>query len=115
MSNETEPTKKRPLYRRLLPATVAGKAALWTTLALLLILAAVWTLRLFGSQSVRLSHAMTVPRMIIEFALVVIIPIVLYWGIRRWNQVIQGEFPDIDRAWQAGPPEHVSAVSHGER
>ncbi|MCO8120407.1 hypothetical protein NHH03_01565 [Stieleria sp. TO1_6] len=102
MSNETPPTKKRRFFRRLLPSSVAGSAALWTALALVLILAAVWTLRLFGSQSVRLSHAMTIPRMIIEFALVVIIPIVLYWGIRRWNQVIQGEFPDIDRAWQAG-------------
>ncbi len=34
--------------------------------------------------------------------LVVVIPICVYWGVRRWNQVIDGEFPDIDKAWSAG-------------
>lgn len=102
MSNEPPPAKKLPLHRRFLPTTIAGKAAVTTALLLTAVLLVVWILRLFGSDSVRLIHAVSVPHMIIEFALVVLIPIVLYWGIRRWNQVIEGEYPEIDRAWEAG-------------
>ena len=102
MSDEQPPEKKKPLYRRLLPTTVAGKAAATTTLVLLLLLIVVWVLRAFGPQSVRLEHAVSVPQMVVEFLLVFLIPVVLYWGIRRWNQVVVGEFPDIDRAWESG-------------
>ena len=103
MSNEPPPEEvKKPWYRRIFPTSVAGKAALATAIALILILFGVWMLRLFGPESVRLRHAMTVPRMLVEFALAVVIPLVLYWGIRRWNQVIEGAYPDIDRAWEAG-------------
>ncbi|QEG01448.1 hypothetical protein Mal15_55240 [Stieleria maiorica] len=102
MSNEPSPEKKLPLHRRFLPTTLAGKSATVTALALVVILIVVWIFRLFGSQSVRLIHAVSPLHIAIEFALVILIPLVLYWGIRRWNQVIEGEFPDIDRAWEAG-------------
>ncbi|WP_182869773.1 type VI secretion protein IcmF/TssM N-terminal domain-containing protein [Rhodopirellula sp. JC639] len=102
MSNEPSPEKKLPLHRRFLPTTLAGKSAAVTALVLVVILVVVWIFRLFGSQSVRLIHAVSPLHIAIEFALVILIPLVLYWGIRRWNQVIEGEFPDIDRAWEAG-------------
>ncbi|MCA9135258.1 MAG: hypothetical protein KDB00_00830 [Planctomycetales bacterium] len=102
MSTDSPPPKKLPLHRRFLPTTIAGKAAATAALLLTAILVMVWMLRLFGSDSVRLSHAVSVTHMIIELALVVMIPVVLYWGIRRWNQVIEGEYPEIDRAWEAG-------------
>ncbi|QDV83836.1 type VI secretion protein IcmF/TssM N-terminal domain-containing protein [Planctomycetes bacterium TBK1r] len=102
MSNEPPPEKKLPLHRRFLPTTLAGKSAAVTALALVILLIIVWIFRLFGSQSVRLIHAVSMTHIVIEFALVILIPVVLYWGMRRWNQVIEGEFPDIDRAWEAG-------------
>lgn len=104
MADETpkQPKPKRPWYRRIVPQTVAGRTAIATAVVLAITLIVVWLLRLFGPQSVRLSHAMTVPRMLIEVALTVAIPWTLYWGLSRWNQVIEGVFPDIDRAWQAG-------------
>ncbi|QDV42169.1 hypothetical protein Enr13x_20120 [Stieleria neptunia] len=102
MSNEPPPEKKLPLHRRFLPTTLAGKSAAVTALALVILLIVVWTFRLFGSQSVRLIHAVSLTHIVIEIMLVILIPVVLYWGMRRWNQVIEGEFPDIDRAWEAG-------------
>jgi hypothetical protein len=108
MSNEPaektdSPAKERPgLISRLIPGTVAGKTALATAVILLMTLIAVWVYRRFGPDSVRLHHAISWGQMLLEFALVVIIPAVLYWGVRRWNQVIEGVYPDIDRAWQAG-------------
>ena len=102
MSNEPPPEKKLPLHRRFLPTTLAGKSAAVTALALVVLLILVWIFRLFGSQSVRLIHAVSLTHIVIEIALVILIPVVLYWGMRRWNQVIEGEFPDIDRAWEAG-------------
>nr|WP_143548047.1 type VI secretion protein IcmF/TssM N-terminal domain-containing protein [Rhodopirellula sp. SM50] len=102
MSNEPPPEKKLPLHRRFLPTTLAGKSAAVTALALVILLILVWIFRLFGSQSVRLIHAVSMTHIVIEIALVILIPVVLYWGMRRWNQVIEGEFPDIDRAWEAG-------------
>ncbi len=102
MSNESPPAKKRSLLSRLVPRSVAGKTALATALVLVPTLVVVWTIRRFGTQSVTHAHAITWTRMAIELALVVIIPTVLYWGLRRWNQVIEGVYPDIDKAWQAG-------------
>lgn len=106
MSNEASaesPAKpKRRLRDRLLPKTIVGKATWVTAVVLTITLLVVWSLRIFGPDSVRLVHAMTWPRGIVEFALVVIIPIVVYRGLNRWHQVIEGEYPDIDRAWEAG-------------
>ncbi len=93
---------KRRLRDRLIPATAAGKAALLTAIVLVTTLAVVWSLRAFGPDSVRLMHAMTWPRMLAEFVLVVCIPIAVYWTLRRWHHAIEGEYPDIDRAWEAG-------------
>lgn len=104
MSNEPppEPQKKRGFFYRWVPASVAGRTAVATFLVLLLTLIVVWVLRRFGPQSVPSTHAITPLRMLIEFALVLVIPAVLYWGLRRWHQVIEGVYPDIDQAWQKG-------------
>lgn len=106
MSNEpaekTDAPAEPGLLGRLIPRSVAAKTAVTTAIILLLTLIAVWTYRRFGPDSVRLNHAITWGQMLVEFALVFIIPTVLYWGVRRWNQVIEGVYPDIDKAWQAG-------------
>lgn len=105
MSDEAAATPAKPKRRlrdRLVPRTVVGKATLVTSLVLVITWIAVWMLRLFGPESVRLMHAMTWPRILAEVTLVIVIPIVLYWGLNRWHQVIEGEYPDIDRAWEAG-------------
>lgn len=99
-SNET--TKKQPLRRRLLPKTVAAKATFFAALALGVLLIVVWILRLFGPESVSVAHGISLWHLLGELSLAVIIPIVLYFAIRRWNQSVDGQFPDIDRDWEAG-------------
>ncbi|MCC9603433.1 hypothetical protein LOC67_23030 [Stieleria sp. JC731] len=105
MSNAATPEekpKRKRWYRRLTPQTVAGRAAFFTSLVLWIVLIVVWCLRLFGVDSVRVAHSISVAHAFGEVALAIVIPIVLYFGIKRWNRVIEGEFPDIDRAWEAG-------------
>ncbi len=101
--NAEPPTKpKRRLRDRVIPRTTAGKATAVTALVLTITLAVVWSVRAFGPDSVRWMHAMTWPRMLTEFSLVVCIPIAVYWTLRRWHRAIEGEYPDIDHAWEAG-------------
>ncbi|MEO1618408.1 MAG: hypothetical protein AAFV88_21325, partial [Planctomycetota bacterium] len=102
MSDEEKKPPKRKWFRRLVPRTVAGKTAVVTALVLVTTLVVVWSLRIFGPESVRLRHAMTASRMAVELALTAAIPWALYLGLSRWNQVIEGVYPDVDRAWQAG-------------
>src|SRR6056297_2303816 len=102
MSSETPPNAKRGFFARLVPPTVAGKTAWVTFLVLLLTIIAVWITRRWGPQSVAPGDAITWTRMLLEFLLVLLIPMVLYAGIKRWNQVIEGLYPDIDQAWEAG-------------
>jgi len=102
MSNEAAPKKKRRFFSALVPRTVAGKTAVITWFVLLLMLVAVWTMRRLGPESVSHSHAITWTRMMAEALLVLAIPVVLYVGILRWSQVIEGLYPDIDKAWQVG-------------
>ncbi|MEM6468438.1 MAG: type VI secretion protein IcmF/TssM N-terminal domain-containing protein [Planctomycetota bacterium] len=103
MSDEEskEPPKRR-WYRRILPRTVAGRTAVVTALVLIATLVTVWSIRAFGPDSVSLRHAMTFTRMAVELALTAAIPWAIYLGLSRWNQVIEGVYPDVDRAWQAG-------------
>ncbi|OYP35804.1 type VI secretion protein IcmF/TssM N-terminal domain-containing protein [Rhodopirellula sp. MGV] len=104
-ATETEtktPPKKRRFLSWLFPKTIAGKAALFTSVVLWTLLAIVWVIRLFGADSVRVAHSIRAFHAIAEILLVTLIPVVLYYGIKRWNRVIEGEFPDIDRAWEAG-------------
>ena len=99
---KSESPKKKSWRRRLIPQTSAGTAAALTALSLVLLLSAVWMLRLFGPDGVGVSHGIGFLHASGEFALVAAIPLVLYWGLRRWNQSVDGQYPEIDRAWEAG-------------
>ncbi|MEO1527603.1 MAG: type VI secretion protein IcmF/TssM N-terminal domain-containing protein [Planctomycetota bacterium] len=94
--------KKKPWRRRVLPQTSAGKASSFAAIALLSLLIVVWLLRLFGPDGVNVVHGIGLLHAFGEIALAALIPMVLYWGLRRWNQSTEGQFPDIDRAWEAG-------------
>ena len=105
MANETQSKdapKKEPWRRRILPKTAAGKASTFAALAVTFLLTVVWLLRLFGPDAVNVAHSIGLIHTLAEIALAMIIPVVLYWGIRRWNQSVEGQYPDIDRAWEAG-------------
>ncbi|MGI9459073.1 MAG: type VI secretion protein IcmF/TssM N-terminal domain-containing protein [Pirellulales bacterium] len=107
MANEspTEPKKnkpKKPFLRRLLPQSTAGWTACFTAFVLFTTVMVVWLVRRYQPDSVAPPHAISLGRMVAEVSLVLVIPIFVYWGVRRWNQVIDGEFPDIDKAWSAG-------------
>ncbi|MEM0924938.1 MAG: type VI secretion protein IcmF/TssM N-terminal domain-containing protein [Planctomycetota bacterium] len=102
MTDEESKKPKRRWIQRCIPRTVASRTAVVTAIALFTTLIVVWSLRAFGIESVRLRHAMTLPRMAAELGLTLAIPWALYLGLSRWNQVIEGVYPDVDRAWQAG-------------
>lgn len=103
MANESKNAEpKKPFLRRLLPQSTAGWTACFTAVALFITVMVVWFVRRYQPDSVAPPHAISLGRMISEVILVVVIPICVYWGVRRWNQVIDGEFPDIDKAWSAG-------------
>lgn len=103
MANESKnPEPKKHFLRRLLPQSMAGWTACFTAVVLFITVMMVWLVRRYQSDIVAPPHAISLLRTVAEVMLVVVIPICVYWGVRRWNQVIDGEFPDIDKAWSAG-------------
>ncbi|MDM4014716.1 type VI secretion protein IcmF/TssM N-terminal domain-containing protein [Roseiconus lacunae] len=101
-TDATDQPKKKRFYHRFWPTTIAGKSACLASFALWALWFTIWMVRLFGDESVRVAHSISFVHGATEVLLAILIPVVLYFGIRRWNRVIEGEFPDIDRAWEAG-------------
>ena len=100
-----EASEKKPgLFKRIVRAPWGlSQAALvsWlTAIALLVIVIADWCF-FFGLDD-NVHSALGWPRMLVVLALVVIISIVLYRGLRLWLEGDSSRFPDIDYAWNAG-------------
>lgn len=93
---------KLAYLRRLIPQSSAAWAAVITALTLAAVVLAVWSIRFYSPELASPTREYTLKQFLSEALLVLLIPVCLYFGIRRWSQVIQGEFPDIDDAWQAG-------------
>jgi len=103
--NEKKPGEKKPgLFRRIVGSpwrlSQAGLVSWLTAFALLAIVITVWSF-FFGLDD-NVHGALGWPRMLAVLALVVIIPLVLYRGLRLWLEGESSRFPDIDYAWNAG-------------
>jgi hypothetical protein len=62
----------------------------------------VWTLRLYGPFQIPHREVITWVHWILEILLLFAIPVLLYLGLKIWSRKLEGQFPDIDRAWIAG-------------
>jgi hypothetical protein len=85
------------LVARLVPATLEGRAAAITVLLLAITIAVALTFMLM--TDVRLPGAGS---WIIIGVLFVLLPIIVFVGIRYWNRTEASLYPDIDEAWRGG-------------
>lgn len=63
---------------------------------------AVWIAFYVNPDSVPWRHSLTYTRMLAVLALIVVIPWVVYHGLRLWMEGDPSEFPDLEYAWTAG-------------
>jgi hypothetical protein len=82
--------------------TTAGCAASLTALFLVCLLVVAWVWFYFDPANIPWRHAMSWRRILVEIALVIVIPIVLYRAIKLWLEGDKSTYPDIDFAWKAG-------------
>ncbi len=90
------------LPRRFFRQPLPRLAAILTALALIVVVTTAWTIFLLDPESVPWRHAMTIGRIVSVLALLVAIPIVVYWGLRLWLEGDVSPYPEIDFAWKAG-------------
>lgn len=90
------------LPRRFFRQPLPRLAAILTAIALTIVVITAWTIFLLDPESVPWRHAMTVGRIVTVLALLVAIPIVVYWGLRLWLEGDVSPYPEIDFAWKAG-------------
>ena len=104
--NETAPAPKKSGRWKWLTAparwSLPARVAALTACGLALMVLTAWLIFLVDPNSVPWRHAMTWWRVLIAVALVVVIPIVVYRGLRLWLEGERSRFPDIDYAWKAG-------------
>ncbi|MCU0871328.1 MAG: type VI secretion system protein [Pirellulaceae bacterium] len=104
--NATAPAPKKPGRWNWLTAparwSLPARVAALTAAALAVMVITAWLIFLIDPNSVPWRHAMTWWRVLLAVALVVVIPIVVYRGLRLWLEGERSRFPDIDYAWKAG-------------
>lgn len=88
--------------RRIWRLSVPTKAAGLSAIALLLVVILAWTAFLADPDSVPWRHAMTPGRILAVIVLVILIPLVVYRGLKLWLEGDTSRFPDLDFAWRAG-------------
>jgi len=84
------------------PRSTAGQASAITFACLLLMWVLVWTLRLYGPFQIPHREVISWGHWFLEILLLIAIPLLLYFGLKIWSRKLDGQFPDIDRAWIAG-------------
>lgn len=104
--NETAPASKKSGRWKWLTAparwSLSARVAALTACGLTVMVFTAWLIFLVDPNSVPWRHAMTWWRILLAVALVVVIPIVVYRGLRLWLEGERSRFPDIDYAWKAG-------------
>ena len=88
--------------RKLMRMSVPAKAAWLSLIALVIVVIIAWTAFLADPDSVPWRHAMTPGRVLAVVILVILIPIVVYRGLKLWLEGDTSRFPDLDFAWRAG-------------
>lgn len=88
--------------KKLWRMSVPAKAAWLTLVALVIVVIVAWTAFLADPDSVPWRHAMTPERVVGVIILVILIPLVVYRGLKLWLEGDTSRFPDLDFAWRAG-------------
>jgi hypothetical protein len=90
--------------KKLWRLSVPAKAAIVVTLALVIMVVIAWTSFLLDPESVNWRHTILASpgRIIAVVCLLVLIPIIVYRGLRLWLEGDVSRFPDLDFAWKAG-------------
>ncbi len=84
------------------PQSTAGQISAVAFVCLLLMWILVWILRLYGPFQIPHREVITWVHWFLEILLLFAIPVLLYLGLKIWWRKLEGQFPDIDRAWIAG-------------
>jgi len=92
----------RRLFARLLPTTLAGRASASTALLLAIMFAVAAISYLFKPGARPFLEVWWPERIGFGLLLLILLPLVVYFGVRYWNRVEESLYPDIDEAWQAG-------------
>jgi len=87
---------------RLMRWSVPTKAAWLSAIALVIVVVIAWTAFLADPDSVPWRHSMTPGRILAVVILLILIPIVVYRGLKLWLEGDTSRFPDLDFAWRAG-------------
>ena len=106
MNSTAAPEKKKGLFARLreipsrmsLPARGAAAMAIF----LVLLVTFVWVAFLLDPNNIPWRHAMTYRRLLIVIGSVLLLPWLIYEGLRLWLEGDRSRFPDIDFAWNSG-------------
>jgi hypothetical protein len=88
--------------RRLWRLSIPTKAAWLSLIALVLIVIVAWTAFFADPDSVPWRHVMAPSRILSVLILVLLIPLVVYRGLKLWLEGDMSRFPDLDFAWRAG-------------
>jgi len=79
-----------------------GKASFVTAVLLVLLALVVWLIIRNDPKHVDLYHVLTAGRIVVVLLLIVVIPILVYQGLKLWLEVERSPYPEIDFAWKAG-------------
>jgi hypothetical protein len=79
-----------------------GKTSFVTAVLLIALAIAVWLIIRNDPKHVDLYHVLTPGRILLVLLLIVIIPILVYQGLKLWLEVERSPYPEIDYAWNAG-------------
>jgi hypothetical protein len=91
-------TRLRRLIASLIPTSLEGRAAATAALLLVVIIIVAVVDQAIGGSLRRFLVERAIPILI----LTIVLPIIIYVGVRYWNRVEESEFPDINEAWHAG-------------
>ena len=106
MNDNAPPAKKKGFFARIsdIPARMSlpARAAAVTAIFLVTLVTVVWTAFLFDSSHLPWRHAMTFQRMAIVIGSAMLLPWLVYEGLRLWLDEPRSQFADLEFAWNAG-------------
>lgn len=82
--------------------SLPGRFALLTALLLVTLALTVWWIIRTNPKHVSLYHVLTWDRIAIVVVLLIVIPIIVYRGLKLWLEGEKSMFPEIDYAWKSG-------------
>lgn len=82
--------------------STAARSAVVLAMFLVLVVLAVWIAFLTDRNNVPWRHSLTIERVLVVLALLLLIPFVFYRAVRLWTEGDKSQFPDLDYAWNAG-------------